>query len=44
MIYILVAIVMFFFVNNYNKHYIETKDSSLAGYIQYMKEKYIKEK
>lgn len=31
---------MAFLVYNYNKHYMETKDTSLQGFYEYMKEKY----
>lgn len=37
-IVILVAVI--FLTANYNKHYLETKDSSLQGFIEYLKEKY----
>ena len=29
-----------FFAGNWNEHYIATKDTSIQGYIEYLKEKY----
>lgn len=35
---------MLFLIINYNKHYLETKDPSIQGFIEYMKEKYYNKK
>ena len=37
--YVYIAI-MIFLLYNYNKHYYETRDTSLQGFFEYMKEKY----
>lgn len=36
----ILVIVLIAFCVTWNKHYIETKDSSIQGYIEYLKEKY----
>ncbi len=35
---IAIAAIMGFLVYHYNKHYLQTKDPSLKGYIAYMRE------
>lgn len=40
MLRIILVIVLIAFCVTWNKHYIETKDSSIQGYIEYLKEKY----
>ena len=44
MVLLVFIAIMIFLAHNYNKHYIETKDTSIEGFIEYMKEKYYKKK
>ena len=36
----ILIIIMVVLVISHNKYYIETKDTSIQGYIEYLKEKY----
>lgn len=36
----ILIIALIFLVYNYNKYYIATKDSSIEGFVEYLKEKY----
>lgn len=40
MLITLLILILIFLTYNYNKHYIATKDSSIEGFIEYMKDKY----
>ena len=44
MLRILLVAVLVAFCVTWNKHYIETKDTSIQGYIEYLKEKYFYKK
>lgn len=44
MIEILIVLAAIFLTVNYNKHYMATKDSSLQGFIEYLKKKYYDKK
>lgn len=37
---VLITVAGIFFCITWNKHYIATKDTSIQGYIEYLKEKY----
>lgn len=38
--YIIYIVAMCFLLYNYNKHYMQTKDTSIQGFIEYLKDKY----
>ena len=40
MIELILTLIALAFVVTWNRHYIETKDSSIQGYVEYLKEKY----